>query len=39
MQKISGNGIVFLEIDGSSLTYELAPGEKNIKYRVSCIYG
>ena len=30
MQKISGNGIVFLEIDGSSLTYELAPGEQKI---------
>lgn len=28
MQKISGSGIVFLEIDGSSLQYDLAQGEK-----------
>lgn len=28
MQRISGNGIVFLEIDGSAVTYNLAPGEK-----------
>lgn len=30
MQKISGNGIVFLEIDGSSLQYELAAGQQMI---------
>ena len=28
MQKLSGNGIAFLEIDGSAISYELAPGEK-----------
>lgn len=30
MQKISGTGIVFLEIDGSAVEYELAAGEKLI---------
>lgn len=30
MQKISGQGIVFLEIDGSAITYDLAPGEQMI---------
>lgn len=30
MQKMSGNGIVFLEIDGSAEEYTLAPGEKMI---------
>lgn len=30
MQKITGNGIIFLEIDGSSLQYDLAQGEKLI---------
>ena len=30
MQKISGSGIVFLEIDGSAVEYELAAGEKMI---------
>ena len=30
MQKISGTGIAFLEIDGSATEYELAPGEKLI---------
>ncbi len=28
MQKISGRGLVFLEIDGSSVSYELAPGQQ-----------
>ncbi|MCR5153307.1 MAG: TIGR00266 family protein [Lachnospiraceae bacterium] len=28
MQRLSGNGTVFLEIDGSPVTKELAPGEK-----------
>jgi len=28
MQKVSGQGMVFLEIDGSVREYELAPGEK-----------
>ena len=28
MQKLSGNGIAFLEIDGSAISCELAPGEK-----------
>ena len=27
MQKISGDGICFLEIDGSAVSYELAPGQ------------
>ncbi len=27
MQKISGNGIAFLEIDGSAVSYDLAPGQ------------
>ena len=30
MQKISGNGIVFLEIDGSTVEYNLAAGEQLI---------
>ena len=30
MQKISGNGIVFLEIDGTAINYDLAPGERMI---------
>lgn len=30
MQKISGNGIVFLEIDGSCTKYDLKPGESLI---------
>ena len=30
MQKFSGSGIVFLEIDGSTVEYELAAGEKMI---------
>ena len=30
MQKISGRGFVFLEIDGSTMNYELAPGQKLI---------
>lgn len=30
MQKFSGNGIVFLEIDGSVVEYNLAPGESMI---------
>ena len=28
MQKFSGNGYVFLEIDGSVITYDLAPGQQ-----------
>lgn len=28
MQKISGHGIAFVEIDGSTVEYDLAPGEK-----------
>ena len=28
MQKITGEGIVFLEIDGSTITHQLAAGEK-----------
>ncbi|MCR5482004.1 MAG: TIGR00266 family protein [Clostridia bacterium] len=28
MQKVSGSGIVFVEIDGSEVTYELAAGEQ-----------
>ncbi len=27
MQKFSGNGLLFLEIDGSVITYDLAPGQ------------
>ncbi len=30
MQRFSGNGTVFLEIDGSAVEYDLAPGEKKI---------
>lgn len=30
MQKISGDGIVFLEVDGSSVEFELKAGEKKI---------
>ena len=30
MQKITGEGIVFLEIDGSSLTFDLQQGEKKV---------
>ena len=30
MQKISGNGTVFLEIDGSTINYSLKPGEQMI---------
>ena len=30
MQKVYGTGIVFLEIDGSAITYELEPGQKMI---------
>ncbi len=30
MEKFSGNGIVFLEIDGSTKSYDLAPGERKI---------
>ena len=30
MQKITGNGIVFLEIDGSAITYDLAAGQKMV---------
>jgi len=30
MQKFSGDGLVFLEIDGSAVEYDLAPGEKKI---------
>ena len=30
LQKISGNGMVFLEIDGSAVEYVLAPGQKMI---------
>ena len=28
MQKLSGNGMAFIEIDGAAITYDLAPGEK-----------
>jgi uncharacterized protein (AIM24 family) len=28
MQKITGPGVVFLEIDGHSVEYDLAPGER-----------
>ena len=27
MQRLSGNGVVFLEIDGHAVTYDLAPGQ------------
>lgn len=30
MQKMSGNGIVFIEIDGTAINYELAAGERMI---------
>ena len=30
MQKISGNGLVFAEIDGAAIDYELAPGQRKI---------
>jgi uncharacterized protein (TIGR00266 family) len=30
MQRITGNGIVFLEIDGSAVEYDLAPGQSMI---------
>ena len=30
MQKLSGRGMAFLEIDGSAVAYELAPGERMI---------
>ena len=30
MQKFEGSGLLFLEIDGSAVEYELAPGEKKI---------
>lgn len=30
MQRLSGEGLVFLEIDGSAIEYELAPGERMI---------
>lgn len=30
MQKFSGNGTVFIEIDGSAIEYYLAPGERKI---------
>lgn len=30
MQKLSGEGMAFLEIDGSAIEYDLAPGEKMI---------
>ena len=30
MQKFSGNGLVFFEIDGSAIEYDLQPGEKKI---------
>lgn len=28
MQKLSGNGIAFVEIDGAAVEYELAPGQQ-----------
>ena len=28
MQKLSGSGIAFLEIDGSAVEYDLAPGQQ-----------
>ena len=30
MQKLSGRGMAFLEIDGSAVEYDLAPGERMI---------
>ncbi len=30
MQRITGPGLVFLEIDGSAITYDLAPGQKMV---------
>lgn len=30
MQKLSGSGIAFLEIDGSAISYELQPGQKMV---------
>lgn len=30
MQKLSGDGIAFIEIDGAAITYELAAGEKMV---------
>lgn len=30
MQKLSGEGIVFVEIDGSTVEYDLAPGQQMI---------
>lgn len=30
MQKLSGSGLAFIEIDGSSVTYHLEPGEKMV---------
>ena len=27
MQRLSGNGVAFLEIDGHAVTYDLAPGQ------------
>lgn len=30
MQKISGNGIAFIEIDGSTMEYNLAPGQQMV---------
>ena len=30
MQKISGNGVVFLEIDGSTVEYDLEPGQQMV---------
>ena len=30
MQKFSGSGLLLLEIDGSAITYELAPGQTMI---------
>lgn len=30
MQRISGDGLVFLEIDGSAITYDLAAGERMV---------
>ena len=30
MQRFSGNGIVFLEIDGSAVEFDLAPGQRKI---------
>ena len=30
MQRISGNGVVFLEIDGSAIEYELEAGQRMV---------